>query len=90
MTLQDKIKPLIKNIKSVIGKDHPATFQMEGYEFEINKKHMLIRFSGSTIMYKSKSGFSQEKLENRIDDAIKYFRKINRSKASRLKRKGIK
>lgn len=90
MTLKDKIKPLLDNITSIVSKDKPATFVMEGYEFEIRKNKMFVRYKEAQVMYKSKRGFSREKIERVIDDAIDYFKRVEARTKRRLKKKGIK
>jgi hypothetical protein len=90
MTFKDKIKPLLVNIDSIVSKDKPATFALEGYEFEIRKTKMFVRHGKGQIMYKSKRGFSREKIETIIDDAVDYFKRVDARTQRRLKKKGIK
>ena len=87
MILKDKIKSSLDNIDSIVLKDKPATFTLDGHDFEIRKNKLFVRYKNSSIMYKSKRGFSREKLERAINDAIDYFKRVEVKIRRRLKKK---
>lgn len=79
--LKDEVQKQTKSIQDIKSRKKPTVIELKfdnnssDIRFEVEANQMAVFYKNSSITYTSKNGFTQEKLDEDIEDAIEYFKK---------------